>query len=119
MERQARESMDALAARFDAAMAAERIDADWSGKTVQAIRGVFHSRVPGVELVDASCASTMCRVSVSHSDPESQLQMSGLIASVEPFKTGSFYRYHRDTHPPTTDVYVVREGAKVPSAEGD
>jgi hypothetical protein len=94
----------------------ERIDVDWSAKTSAQIRTTFKSALPGTEVMDAQCANTLCRVVVRHTEKGDQHAMAQKLAREEPFAQGTFFRYDYDSDPPTTTLFVLRDGQVPPEA---
>lgn len=107
-------SVDRASGAMERRLSEEAIDAEWSGQTVEKVRSIFRDRVPGAQALDARCGSTVCKVTVSHADLKSQTGMALVLATLDPFRTSTLYRYHADTVPPTTDVYFIREGSTPP-----
>jgi hypothetical protein len=92
----------------------ERIDVTWSASATAQIRTTFKTSLPGTEVMDAQCASTLCRVVVRHAEKGDQNEMAQKLARQEPFSQGTFFRYDRQTDPPTTTLYVLRDGQVPP-----
>jgi hypothetical protein len=88
----------------------ERIDVDWSASATAQIRTTFKASLPGTEVMDAQCASTLCRVVVRHAEKGDQTEMAHKLARQEPFAQGTFFRYDEKSDPPTTTLFVLRDG---------
>jgi hypothetical protein len=96
----------------------ERVDADWSATASAQIRTAFKTSLPGTDVMDAQCASTLCRVVVRHGEKADQATMAQKLVREEPFSLGTFYRYDTKADPPTTTLYVLRDG-QVPPEVGN
>jgi hypothetical protein len=107
-----RETIRSLDARF----VGEPVDGEWSLKTVREIRDVVGSSAPGTQLLKAECASSLCRVTVSHETEEAQKTLGRALAAEEPFRAGVVYDYDFDSNPRKTMFFVMRAG---PSFRGD
>lgn len=92
----------------------ERIDVAWSGETSAQIQSAFKTILPGTEVVDARCASTLCRVVVRHPEKDEQAAMPRRLAAVQPFAQGTFLRYDYQSDPPLTTLFVLRNGQVPP-----
>lgn len=101
-----RETANELAARFTA----EPVDGAWSPGRTHAIRDSLKDGAAG-ELLEAECASTLCRVVLRHESVESQKKMAYAVRGLAPFRTGTFYDYDTTSDPPITTLYALREGA--------
>ena len=101
-----RDTANALAARFTE----EPVDGAWSPTTTRAIRDLLQAGTAG-ELLEAGCASTLCRVVLRHESLESQKKMAYAVRGLAPFRTGTFYDYDTTSDPPITTLYTLREGA--------
>jgi hypothetical protein len=88
----------------------ERIDVDWSASATAQIRTTFKTTLPGTEVMDAQCASTLCRIVVRHPEKGDQDEMAHKLARQEPFAQGTFFRYDRQSDPPKTTLFVLRDG---------
>lgn len=88
----------------------ELVDREWSRDSVSKIKDVVES--PGVrgEVVEATCASTMCRVVVQYAKDNDQVEFPRLVASKEPFNHGALYYNDPSTDRKVTTAYVAREG---------
>ena len=112
----AEQRLATAAAALEDTFYAEPKDGVWSSSMVARITGSLKTSAPGAHMVEASCASTMCRVVVSHDDVGAQQDLATTLASSGPFTQGVFYDYDRASTPPTTTLYVMREGHKFPRA---
>jgi hypothetical protein len=74
------------------------------------IEEAIASNARGTRVLAAACASSLCRVEVDHDTAEAQRGLGEALAEVEPFRAGVFYRYDEAAVPPTTTIYVVRDG---------
>jgi len=96
---------------LDAHLEAEERDLEWSEATELAVAEVFSGDMfPGMQLVETSCASTMCRVVV---DAESDAAHDGFqteMSRTPPFNTEGFARLSGDLDAPRVTFYFAREG---------
>ncbi len=104
MTRKNKEVASNLGARFDA----EPVDAGWRLEKVRAIRDALASAAGSNHVDQADCASTLCKVVITHPNPRAQQEFASGIVNLDPFKAGLFFDYEDD--PPRTTVYVIREG---------
>lgn len=52
--------------RFDSSLATETVDHEWAQNTIADVEAsLAHTELSGIELVDASCGSTLCRLDMS------------------------------------------------------
>ena len=109
-EQKAEEMLQAAAANLDRRLASEPADLGWSRETVRQIEEAIATNARGTRVLAAACASTLCRVEVDHDTAEAQLGLGEALAEVEPFRAGVFYSYDEAAVPPTTTLYVVRDG---------
>ncbi|HEY6556559.1 MAG TPA: hypothetical protein VI072_04770 [Polyangiaceae bacterium] len=97
-------------ADLEANFASEPVDTAWSVPTVHAIQDAIRSAASGTEIVEAECATSLCRIVVRHQDGEVQRQLGLTLATVPPFNSGVVYDYDRESKPPKTTFLVVRAG---------
>ena len=102
-----REAENQLAERF----AHEGIDREWSTKTVRQIQDAVSLNAPGTRLSKAECASSLCRVVLTHDTEDIQREIGTVIAGLQPFQAGVFYSYDHESQPPKTTLFVARPGA--------
>jgi hypothetical protein len=100
-----------FAAALDRRLEQEPVDGSWRMDSLRAIQTSLAELAPRARLVDATCASTLCRVVVSHESPADQRALGSAIAEHPPFDQGT--HYVRSFDPPTTTLYVVRTGHDV------
>jgi hypothetical protein len=100
-----------FAAALNRRLEQEPVDSGWRMDSLRAIQASIAELAPGTRLVDATCASTLCRVVVSHESMVDQRALGGAIAERPPFDQGT--HYVRSFDPPTTTLYVVRTGHDV------
>jgi hypothetical protein len=58
----------------------ERIDVEWSATASAQIQTAFKTSLPGTEVMDALCASTLCRVVVRHVEKGDQTELAQKMA---------------------------------------
>jgi hypothetical protein len=101
------ETATELASRF----AGEYVDRAWSAEAVRSLRSAFGPATPGTQLVEADCASTLCRVVLRHDDRDAQYALGDALAGKEQFGPGVFFDYDKASDPPKTTLFVLRPGA--------
>ena len=101
---------DALESRF----AGEPIDPSWSAARVQMLRETFARSLPGINVTQAACASTLCKLAVEHSDGESQTALMEKLSGAEGVDAEVYYLFDREAVPPRTTLYVARPGQTLP-----
>jgi len=109
-EQREAEMLQAAAANLDKRLASEPTDPGWSRKTVREIEEAIAANARGTRVLSAACASSLCRVEVEHDTAEAQRDLGEALAEVGPFRAGVFYSYDEAAVPPTTTIYVVRDG---------
>jgi hypothetical protein len=105
-EQRHREAFAELEARF----AAETIDSSWSVNTVREIKDAITANASGTQLVEAECATSLCRIVLSHDDAEAQKQLGFSLVNQASFQVGVMYDYDYSSTPPKTTLLVLREG---------
>jgi hypothetical protein len=106
----ARERQLQAVTELEARLASEHVDGEWSVQAARQIRDVFGASTPGTALVEAECASSLCRVVVSHESPDAQRALGPTVSAAEPFMAGVLYDYDQKSNPPTTTMFVLRQG---------
>jgi hypothetical protein len=110
-ERDAKERARQAMTDLEARVASERVDSEWSLRTVRAIRDVIGRVGAGSKTVEAECASSLCRILVSHDTEEAHKLFASKVAAEEPFRSGVAYDYDFDSTPRKTTLFVLREGS--------
>jgi hypothetical protein len=105
-EEKNREIAEDIGARF----AAEPVDAAWRLGMMRRLRDALESSAGGGHVDDLDCAATLCRIVLRHDGPDAQREVGALVAPLEPFRAGVFFDYDRESAPPKTTLYVLREG---------
>jgi hypothetical protein len=105
----AEQQQQAMAEKLDRRLQSEPVDREWSRETSGKIRDVVEAPSVGGRVVEASCASRLCRVVVRHPSEAARVQFARDVVSQEPFNQGAIYRYSTIDGEPTTTVYVVRD----------
>lgn len=107
------QELDKTLGELNQRFGAEPVDRLWSEPTQHQIHDVVEKLGPSASVLDARCASTLCRVVLGHSTEEDQAKLSSLIAASAPFDQGTFYHVDHGTRPPQTTLFIVRDtGAK-------
>lgn len=101
---------DALEGR----LSSESGDPGWSGPRVREIKSAFAASLPGVNVVAADCATTLCKVVVEHTDGESQESLTEKAAETEGLDGETYFLFDRDASPPRTTLYMGRSGHHLP-----
>jgi hypothetical protein len=99
-----------LAERLEETLRGQYRDPKWSGITEGKIESVVKNTLTGALLDSIKCASTLCKVVVTHEDVQNQKELPHAIAREEPFATGVLYSYDGLV----TTMYVLREGETLP-----
>lgn len=100
-----------FAAELEDKFHGEPLDRAWSVEMTTQIRSTVRESLPSARLLEAGCASSLCRVVLRHDSLEEQRKLGFTLASAVPFQHGVFYDYDATANPPTTTLYVAREGA--------
>jgi hypothetical protein len=108
------EVISSLEARF----ASEEVDVEWRTKAVREIQTSISSSAPGSRILEADCASSLCRVVLAHDTEEARRNVAVQLGSLEPFKAGVLYSYDRESKPPQTTLLIQREGSSADSPLG-
>jgi hypothetical protein len=112
-------SPDESAARFEHALAAqigsEGDDPTWSRKTEARIADVLRGEVfVGTRLRTARCQRTLCRIDLAHDDGDAQDEFLARVTHTPPFNTRGYIKPSLPGEPATTEIYVTRDGHKLP-----
>jgi hypothetical protein len=103
-------------ATLDTQLAGESADPAWSADMSRQLQTMVGKRAAVATMTSARCASTLCRVVVSHADRISQRSFVGEIAGERLLESEVVYKYDREGVPPTTTFWVARKGHKLPRA---
>ncbi len=98
------------AERMDAQFEAERVDGEWSVGMSRRLRDAVAVSAPQARVVDVACASTLCRLVLSHEGEDDQRALPTSLQSAEAFHEGVFFAYDHAATPPETTLYVLRKG---------
>lgn len=98
------------AAQLQAKFEQESLDANWALPMVRSIRGSIATSAPTARLLEAECATSLCRVVLEHPSDEDQRSIAGQVMASEPFTEGVFYDYQHGSATPKTTLYVIRQG---------
>jgi histone H3/H4 len=101
---------EALEGRFDS----EAADPRWSAGRVQVLRDTFAHSMPEMNVVAADCATTLCRVTVEHTDVENQDSLMEKISSADGVEAEILYLFDKEATPPRTTLYIARPGHTLP-----
>jgi hypothetical protein len=109
-ERQARieENLAQMARSLDTRFASEAVDANWSRKAEGELRTALEPVVKDTKVLGAQCASTLCRVVLSHDTLDAQRALGTTVPELAPFRGGVYYYYDPNSTPPKTTLYVTR-----------
>lgn len=114
LEQKAAAENKRIALELEKVFTTEPIDAAWSLETTRTIRGALGTGLEGARVEEAGCASSLCRIVFTHTAPDGQRELSGRIDALDTFKTGLFFDYDKESTPPRTTLYVLREGRPFP-----
>jgi hypothetical protein len=101
---------EAMEARYGS----EAIVPSWSAGRVDTLKAAFATALPDVKVVGVECATTMCRVELSHDDPDSQSSLMEKTSESDALNTETFYLFDKEATPPRTVLYIAREGQRLP-----
>jgi uncharacterized membrane-anchored protein YhcB (DUF1043 family) len=104
-EERHQQTADELDARFTG----EAKDRGWSFSTIRQIREAIASLTPSSRVLEADCASTLCRVVLGHDSDDDQRRLAFVLPKARPFQEGVFYHYDRTPTALKTTLYVLRE----------
>lgn len=112
-------SPEESAARFEHALtaqiASEGDDPTWSRKTEALIADVLRGEAfAGTRLRAARCQRTLCRIDLAHDDGDAQDNFMARVTHTPPFNTRGYIKPSLPGEPATTEVYVTRDGHKLP-----
>jgi len=99
-----------LVGRLEAQFFSEDVDAEWRQETLQQVQRVFETSAPGSRLLEADCATTMCRVVVAHDTEEARKGLAMQVTKMEPFIQGVLFDYDLEQRPSRTTMLVRRAG---------
>jgi hypothetical protein len=105
VEEHHRQLTDELEERFQR----EPADRQWNAEATHKIKRSVTANAPSTRVLEASCATTMCKVVVSHDSLTAQRELGAKLALEEPFRSGVYYDYDHESNPPTTTLYVMRD----------
>lgn len=75
----------------------------------QVMREAILANAPGSRVVKAECASTLCRVVLSHDSERAQKGLGPAIAGLVPFRFGVIYDYDFTPNRRSTTLFVARD----------
>lgn len=101
---------DELPEKLEAKLAAETSDPNWSSRMAAALSGALETALPRSKIVDASCRTSLCRVSVTHQNAEAEEEFVAALPHLRPFATHGLIRQVGSEENPRSVVYVAREG---------
>jgi hypothetical protein len=108
-EEAAAETNRKIAEDLDARYTKEPADPAWSVGNVRKIRDVA-ATLKGARLLDANCATSLCRVVLGHNEIGDQYGLGRQLVALDPFTHGVFYSYDKTPGALKTTLYVLREG---------
>ncbi|MET0594387.1 MAG: hypothetical protein ABW133_16920 [Polyangiaceae bacterium] len=94
---------------LEASFQGEHRESAWAKQTEGTIQNTV-AAVEGLTLMEASCATKLCKVVAKSDDTTAQLHIPQDLAEKEPFKNGTFYSYDGLV----TTMYLSREGHRLP-----
>jgi type IV secretory pathway VirB10-like protein len=108
-EQAAAETNRQIASELDARYTKEPADPAWSVANLRKIRDVA-ATLKGARLIDANCATSLCRVVLGHNELGEQSELGRQLVALDPFTHGVFYSYDNTPGALKTTLYVLREG---------
>jgi hypothetical protein len=111
---QSRAARDAWYSLVDSRFYGERPDPEWSAEAARSVRVMVANHAAHGTLVSAECATTMCKIVVSHADAEMQKEFSSEITEEPLLDAEVMYKYDPDAQPPTTTMWMSRTGHRLP-----
>jgi hypothetical protein len=97
---------------LDTKLGGEGADPGWSADANRKLQDTVRRRADLGTLVSSDCASSMCKLVVSHTDVSAQRAFVTELAGE--LDGQAVYKYDRDVMPPTTTIWVARKGTKLP-----
>ena len=116
-ERQEHEFKQQAIATLEDSLASEPMDANASMVTSAELSRVMQSPVfEKTRIGEVQCRSTLCRIDVSHDDPQAEMQFSLSLSQVETFRDGEGFvqMLPRSDGGIDTVVYISRAGHHLP-----
>jgi hypothetical protein len=92
----------------------ERPDPEWSTDATRDVRAMIETHAKSGTLVSAECATTMCKIVVSHADAEMQKEFSSEVTEEPLLDAEVMYKYDSQAEPPTTTMWLSRTGHRLP-----
>jgi hypothetical protein len=99
---------------IDAQFDTETDDPSWSPDATRGFEELLKKHAEHATLMSAKCANTMCRIVVSHADGDKQREFASEMSDESALDTEVAYKYDAEATPPTTTMWVARQGHKVP-----
>lgn len=101
-------------AAVDSQFSSEGTDSAWSPRATRDYQAMVSRHAEGAVLVSARCATTMCKVVVSHANVDQQREFSSDITQEPILDAEVMYKYDPDAQPPTTTMWISRKGHRLP-----
>ncbi len=111
---QVQAARNAWYSKLDSQFSSERRDPAWSLDAARNFETMIANHAALATLVSAECATTMCKIVVSHPSPEIQKEFSLAITEDPLLEAEVMYKYEADAQPPTTTMWVSRAGHRLP-----
>jgi hypothetical protein len=106
---------EALTEALEERWVAEAVDPSWSPRHVALIKTNLSTAMPDVQVVSASCLTSLCKVVVQHAGSDSQDSFMERASTMEGMDTPAYFFFDHEATPPRTVVYLARAGQKLPS----
>ena len=105
-EQKQKDAAEALEVKFES----EPIDAAWSVAMTREIREAVSSAAPESRVLQANCATSLCRIVLGHDAADDQRKLLAQVVAVKPFREGVFYDYDQTPNALKTTLFVIRQG---------
>ena len=105
-EQRQKDTAEELQTKFES----EAIDGAWSVAMVREIREAMSSAAPAAHILQASCATSLCRIVLGHDAEDDQRGLGQQVAGAKPFREGVFYDYDLTPTALKTTLFVARQG---------
>ncbi len=114
-------SPEVFADNLEAQLKSQPVDEAWAKEKTLAIEQLFAGKVGvDVQLLQATCGSTLCRVSLSHADAQQREQTVGDLRFEKPFIGDGFARFEDGPGGrPVSRIFIARQGFQLDKLGAD
>jgi hypothetical protein len=106
------EEIAKISADLDAVLEQQPRDANWGHQVSNQVRDVFAADTT-TKVTETECRSNLCRVVLIHDSLATQHNLGKDLVDKPPFDQEVFFDYDRNAVPPTTTLYVGRQGTSL------